>query len=109
MNPHIKRAAAQFRNNVTFARAIGRSPQFVSQLLSGDRPVPGDLCPTIERATRENREASGEGEIVTCEQLRPDIDWQVVRENPPVEATEADPSAAEAGEGASQPEGQAHA
>jgi len=44
------------------------APQAVSQWRIGS--VPADRCPAIERATRG---------IVRCEQLRPDIDWAVLR------------------------------
>jgi DNA-binding transcriptional regulator YdaS (Cro superfamily) len=36
--------------------------------------VPAEYCPRIERLTREA------GEAVTCEELRPDIEWGVLRE-----------------------------
>lgn len=44
--------------------------------------VPAEYCPLIERATKER------GEIVRCEDLRPDVAWNVLREqcgdcNPP--------------------------
>lgn len=38
-----------------------------------DRRFPAEHCPTIERATREK------GQVVTCEQLRPDVAWEVLR------------------------------
>lgn len=37
--------------------------------------VPAEYCPAIERQTREL------GKTVTCEELRPDIDWGYVRES----------------------------
>ena len=36
--------------------------------------VPAEYCPLIEKATREK------GEPVSCEELRPDIAWSVLRE-----------------------------
>ena len=36
--------------------------------------VPAEYCPAIERETRNK------GEVVTCEELRPDIAWGVLRE-----------------------------
>lgn len=36
--------------------------------------VPAEHCPAIERITRDR------GSIVTCEELRPDIEWGVLRE-----------------------------
>lgn len=36
--------------------------------------VPAEYCPAIERATR------AKGAAVTCEELRPDVAWGVLRE-----------------------------
>jgi DNA-binding transcriptional regulator YdaS (Cro superfamily) len=52
------------------ARALGVSPQAVSFWLAGKRAPSAETCIAIERAT------SGE---VAVEDLRPDIDWSVVR------------------------------
>lgn len=38
-----------------------------------DRRVPPEKCPLIERATKER------GEVVTCEELRSDVEWSVLR------------------------------
>ncbi|OWQ92008.1 hypothetical protein CDN99_06525 [Roseateles aquatilis] len=81
MNEHVKRAIDIVGGGAKLAAAIERSPQFVSQLLKGERNVPAELCPSIERATRAAVAAAG-GEAVLCEDLRPDVDWAVVRENP---------------------------
>lgn len=45
-------------------------PALLSQWKVGARPVPAERCPQIERAT------SG---AVTCEELRPDVDWAYLR------------------------------
>lgn len=37
--------------------------------------IPAEHCPAIERATRVA------GQPVLCEELRPDVDWGVLREN----------------------------
>lgn len=52
------------------ARAVSRQSveYFVRQR------VPAEFCPLIERATRER------GRPVLCEQLRPDVEWRVLRE-----------------------------
>jgi len=55
------------------ARLLGVAPPTVSQWASGVRPIPAERCPEIERAT---------GGVVICEELRPDVDWQVIRANP---------------------------
>ncbi len=52
------------------ARAIGVPPPLVSQWVNGVRRVPAERCPAIERAT---------GGLVRCEELRPDVDWAVLR------------------------------
>ena len=48
---------------------LGVKPQHVCNWVS--RQVPAERCPSIERATRG---------LVRCEELRPDIDWAVLRE-----------------------------
>lgn len=58
------------------AALLGVKVPTVSQWVSGNpqnhRQVPAERCPAIERAT------SGQ---VRCEELRPDIDWAVLRCN----------------------------
>lgn len=49
---------------------LGVSPQAVCFWRDGKRKFPADYCPTIERAT---------GGSVRCEDLRPDVDWAVLR------------------------------
>ncbi|MEG0922803.1 MAG: helix-turn-helix domain-containing protein [Comamonas sp.] len=53
-----------------FAKALGVRPPTISQWLRGQRPVPAERCPAIERLTQR---------AVTCEQLRPDVEWSVLR------------------------------
>lgn len=45
-----------------------------------DRKVPAERCPSIEAATREK------GTPVLCEELRPDVNWSVLRANAPAPA-----------------------
>ena len=52
------------------ASALGIAQPTVSEWHRGDRRVPAERCPQIERAT--------DG-AVRCEDLRPDIDWAVLR------------------------------
>lgn len=54
----------------SLARLLGASQTDVSLWASGKRPVPAERCPEIEKAT------NGE---VTCEELRPDVDWPYLR------------------------------
>lgn len=44
--------------------------ELVSQWRTGQRQVPAERCPAIERAT---------GGAVRCEDMREDIDWAVLR------------------------------
>lgn len=53
------------------AALIGVHPVLVTQWSRKTRRVPAERCPAIERAT--------DG-AVRCEELRPDIDWAVLRE-----------------------------
>lgn len=70
----IQRACKVCGSGTALASAINKSPQFVSQMVQGGRPVPAELCPVIERVTLER------GEVVRCEELRPDVPWGVLRE-----------------------------
>jgi len=66
----IRKAIDILGSQAALARHLGVKPPFVSQLVSGERPIPIHHAISIERAT------AGE---VTVEQLRPDIDWGVIR------------------------------
>lgn len=52
------------------AVAISVPPILISQWAHRKRQVPAERCPDIERATAG---------AVRCEDLRPDIDWAVLR------------------------------
>lgn len=52
------------------ASALGISPVLLSQWAGDVRAVPAERCPLIERAT--------DG-VVRCEDLRPDVAWDVLR------------------------------
>lgn len=52
------------------ARKLKINPALISQWRNRVRPIPPERCPSIERAT--------DG-AVTCEELRPDVDWAVLR------------------------------
>ena len=52
------------------AAALGVKPQHVCNW-AVRRQVPAERCPSIERATRG---------AVRCEDLRPDVDWSVLRQ-----------------------------
>lgn len=78
--PHIERAADVIGSQVALASLLGVTKAAVCQWKDEGRRVPAEHCPLIERETR--RIASERGDpalIVTCEQLRPDIAWDVLR------------------------------
>ena len=52
------------------SRALGVTPVLISQWASGCRQVPAERCPEIEKSTLGS---------VTCEELRPDVDWAYLR------------------------------
>lgn len=52
------------------AKAIGIKAPIVSFWANGKRQVPAERCPDIERITNG---------LVTCEELRPDVNWVVLR------------------------------
>jgi len=52
------------------AALLSVTPQAVCFWRDGKRSLPAEHCPTIERAT---------GGAVRCEDLRPDVEWSVLR------------------------------
>jgi DNA-binding transcriptional regulator YdaS (Cro superfamily) len=55
------------------AKLVGRSGATVSEWSTGRKRVPSDVCPDVELAT---------GGEVTCEEMRPDVKWHVLRNAP---------------------------
>lgn len=53
---------------------LGVTKGAVGQWKLAGRRVPAEHCPAIERLT---------GGVVRCEDLRPDVDWAIVRATPP--------------------------
>ncbi|EJS96256.1 transcriptional regulator [Pectobacterium wasabiae] len=51
-------------------KELGVNASLISQWANGDRQVPAERCPEIEKAT--------DGKV-TCEELRPDVDWAYLR------------------------------
>lgn len=66
----ITQAASAVGGQAQLARLLGVTPPTVNQWISGTRQVPAERCPAIERATNG---------AVRCEELRPDVDWSVLR------------------------------
>lgn len=85
-----------FQNNsqVDLAKALGVTAGAVNQWVSGLSKVSAERCPAIEKAT------SG---LVRCEDLRPDVQWDVLRGQLPERAqsptTTQHPAAQAAGQG----------
>lgn len=67
----LERAIALLGGPSEAARALGISRQAVHKWKGNRAPV--EHCPTIERLTLR---------AVTCEQLRGDVEWSVVRRRP---------------------------
>lgn len=66
----IERAIEKVGSATALAALLQVTPAAVGQWKSGERRVPAERCPLIERAT---------GGQVRCEDLRPDVAWDVLR------------------------------
>ena len=76
----LERAIETLGGITKMALAIGVNSHAVIDQWRRNR-VPAEHCPTIERSTRERAAESGDASlVVTCEELRPDIEWSVLRE-----------------------------
>jgi DNA-binding transcriptional regulator YdaS (Cro superfamily) len=83
----IERAIKCLGSQAALASAIGVKQPTVSEWLRGDRQVPAERCPLIERETRSRATAEGNLELlVTCEELRPDVEWGVLRDQASITA-----------------------
>ncbi len=78
----LQRAASLLGGQAALASLLGYADRRnVSPWFNTDRPFPAEHCPAIERATRaKGKDAAGNDQTVTCEELRPDIPWGVLRE-----------------------------
>lgn len=71
----LQRAARVLGGQAAVAKILGYPDRRnVSAWFTTDRQFPAEHCPLLERATRDA------GEVVTCEQLRPDVEWAVLRQ-----------------------------
>lgn len=66
----IRNACEALGSQSALAKALGVTPPTVNQWVTGLRPIPAEQCLLIERAT---------GGKVRCEDLRPDVAWEVLR------------------------------
>lgn len=71
----IDRAADVLGSQTNLATLLGVSKGAVNQWKGNGRRVPAEHCPLIERATRQL------GHPVLCEDLRPDVAWNVLRDS----------------------------
>lgn len=69
MHP-IDKAAEILGSQKALADHLGVTRGAVNQWKDPGRKVPAEHCPEIERAT---------GAVVRCEELRPDVAWDVLR------------------------------
>jgi DNA-binding transcriptional regulator YdaS (Cro superfamily) len=66
----ISQACAIAGGTVALAKALGVKPPTVSEWVTGKRRVPPMRCVAIERITKGR---------VSCDALRPDIEWGEMR------------------------------
>jgi DNA-binding transcriptional regulator YdaS (Cro superfamily) len=78
----LRRAADVLGGQAALAAACGYTDRrHVWPWFNTDRRVLPEKCPLIERATRAKAaEANNPSLIVTCEELRTDVAWDVLRE-----------------------------
>jgi DNA-binding transcriptional regulator YdaS (Cro superfamily) len=70
----LERAAAVLGGQAAMATVLGYDDRrAVWAWFNTDRRFPAEHCPLVERATREK------GQPVLCEELRPDVAWDVLR------------------------------
>lgn len=68
---NLKTYTSKRRGNATrLGRDLGVDQSLISLWANGARPTPAERCLEIEKVT--------EG-VVTCEELRPDVDWAYLR------------------------------
>ncbi|EPL7197429.1 transcriptional regulator [Klebsiella michiganensis] len=66
----IREACRVVGGQAAMSRSLGVSSPTVNQWTTGTRQIPAERCLEIEKATAGT---------VTCEELRPDIDWAYLR------------------------------
>ena len=67
---HFERAVRIIGGSTATARLLGLYPSAVSNMIARGKPIDASYCPLIEQAT---------GRRVKCEELRPDVRWDVLR------------------------------
>lgn len=70
----LQRAARVLGGQAAMAALLGYADRRgIWPYFNTNRQFPAEHCPAVERATREK------GEVVRCEELRPDVAWGVLR------------------------------
>lgn len=69
----LKRAASIMGSATAVAKAVGVTSQAVSERLRKNLPATAEWCIPLERALIEKAKAEGRTDIVTRQELRPDI------------------------------------
>lgn len=69
-SPMDLKTYSKSNSQIELARKLGVTGGAISQWVNGLCAVPAERCPAIEAAT---------GGLVRCEDLRPDVQWSVLR------------------------------
>src|SRR5438128_11184470 len=70
----LHRAAAVLGGQAALALLLGyEDRRKVWPWFNTKRQFPAEHCPIVEHATREK------GQVVTCDELRPDVKWELLR------------------------------
>jgi len=76
----LERAARVLGGQAALASLLGYADRRnVTPWFKTSRAFPAEYCPVVERATREKHRQDPEATVVTCEELRPDVPWSVLR------------------------------
>jgi DNA-binding transcriptional regulator YdaS (Cro superfamily) len=76
----LLQAAESLGGQAALASALGYNDRRnVAPYFAGGRRIPAEHCPALERATRRKHAEDPSKRIVTCEELRPDVAWDVLR------------------------------
>jgi DNA-binding transcriptional regulator YdaS (Cro superfamily) len=79
----LRRAADVLGGQAAMAKVLGlEDRRRIWPYFHTDRRFPTEYCPLIEKATRDLNDT------VPCEELRPDVAWDVLRIQPPWDGKE---------------------
>jgi DNA-binding transcriptional regulator YdaS (Cro superfamily) len=80
----LRKASKVIGGQAALAAALGYADRRnVNPWFTMERNFPAEHCPVVERLTREKASEAGDPSlVVTCEELRPDVAWDVLRESP---------------------------